>query len=123
MKRHCEDPSKSGCHFRTFFGIRKFVDFWLKICVILYPHVTIILNPLFSYPKLYPCMFWFMLPPWNDFFYTLPAEMFGGSDFWLETRPILDTQETLTNFHGDEAKKNVFEKKNQNGQLKKTKRQ
>ena len=32
--------------------------------------------------------------------------MFGG-------RPILDTQETLTNFHGDE-------KKIQNGQLKKT---
>ena len=44
--------------------------------------------------------------------------MFGGSDFLLETRviikfrPILDTQETLTNFHGDEAKKKNFEKKN-----------
>jgi hypothetical protein len=35
----------------------------------------------------------------------LLAEMFGGSDFWLETRVIIDTQETLTNFHGDEAKK------------------
>ena len=43
---------------------------------------------------------------------TLPAEMFGGSDFWLETRviiqiwPILDIQEPLTDFHGNEAKKN-----------------
>ena len=26
------------------------------------------LNPLFSYPNVHPCMFWFMLPPWNDFF-------------------------------------------------------
>ena len=50
--------------------------------------------------------------------------MFGGSDFLLETRviiQILDTQETLTNFHGDEAKKNFFlKKKIQNGRLKKT---
>jgi hypothetical protein len=43
-------------------------------------------------------------------FYTLPAEMFGGVIFgWKpelssKFRPILDTQETLTNFHGDEAK-------------------
>ena len=28
-----------------------------------------------------------------EYLCTLPAEMFGGSDFWLET-----------NFHGDEAK-------------------
>ena len=39
---------------------------------------------------------------------TLPAEMFGGSDFWLETRviifrPILDIQEPLTDFHGNES--------------------
>ena len=41
--------------------------------------------------------------------------MFGGHDFWLETRVItLDMQEPLTDFHGNEAKKN------QNGQLKKT---
>ena len=37
--------------------------------------------------------------------------MFGVGDFWLETRviikisTILATQETLTDFHGDEAKK------------------
>ena len=50
--------------------------------------------------------------------------MFGGSDFWLETRviikfrPILDIQEPLTDFHGDEAKKFFFEKKKtQNGRL------
>ena len=36
---------------------------------------------------------------------TLAAEMFGGHDFWLETRVItLDMQEPLTDFHGNEAK-------------------
>jgi len=70
-----------------------------------------------------------------NYVHTLGAEMFGGSDFWLETRviilaklevsipnpptenqvhfsfqPILDIQEPLINFHGNEAKKN-FEKK------------
>ena len=43
--------------------------------------------------------------------HTLGPEMFGVGDFWLETRviikisTILATQETLTDFHGDEAKK------------------
>ena len=38
--------------------------------------------------------------------------MFGGSDFWLKTSVIIQisTQETLTNFHGDEAKKLNFSK-------------
>jgi hypothetical protein len=36
--------------------------------------------------------------------------MFGVGDFWLETRVIIkisthDIQETLTDFHGDEAGK------------------
>jgi hypothetical protein len=58
---------------------------------------------------------------------TLPAEMFGGVIFGLKPgesskfRPILDTQKTLPNFHGDEAKKKFFfwKKKIQNGRLKK----
>ena len=39
--------------------------------------------------------------------------MFGGSDFWLETkeslkfRPILDIKEPLTDFHGNEAQKKI----------------
>ena len=43
---------------------------------------------------------------------TLGPKMFGVGDFWLETRviikisTILATQETLTDFHWDEAKKN-----------------
>ena len=38
---------------------------------------------------------------------TLAAEMFGGRDFWLEIRVIiiLDIQEPLTDFNGNEAKK------------------
>ena len=35
-------------------------------------------------------------------------------------RPIFDIQEPLTDFHGEEAKKMFFEKKVQNGRLKKT---
>ena len=47
----------------------------------------------------------------NSFFTfadTLGAEMCGLGDFWLETeliikfRPILDSQEPLTDYHGNE---------------------
>ena len=80
-----------------------------------------------------------------NYVHTLGAEMFGGSDFWLETRviilaklevsipnpptenqlhfsfqPILDIQEPLTNFHGNEAKKNFLKKKSKWQTQKKT---
>ena len=50
--------------------------------------------------------------------------MFGVGCFGLVTRVIIETsthptQETLTDFHGDKAKKKT-EKKVQNGRLKKT---
>jgi hypothetical protein len=53
--------------------------------------------------------------------------MFGMGDFWLETMVIIQiltypsSQETLTNFQRDEArKKKLGEKKIQNGRIKKT---
>ena len=40
---------------------------------------------------------------------------------WIKFRLFLATQETFTNFYGNEAKQKIFEKKiNQNGRLKKT---
>ena len=39
---------------------------------------------------------------------------------WSKFRPILANQGTVTDFHGNETKKNIFfEKRIQNGQLKK----
>ena len=55
-----------------------------------------------------------------------PPRMFGVGCFWLETRVIIKIlthplyTKTLTDFHGDEAKKIFFEKKIQNGRLKQT---
>ena len=41
---------------------------------------------------------------WSLMTCTLPPRMFGVGCFWLETRTIiLATQETLNDFHGDEA--------------------
>ena len=52
---------------------------------------------------------------------TLPAEMFGGSDFWLETKVIIkiskknDTSYKTQGFFNWKKLFVWFEKKNQNG--------
>ena len=59
---------------------------------------------------------------------TLPAEMFGGSDFWLETRVIIKILKKMIPhikpkvfFVRKKQKQKFFlKKKNQNGRLKKT---